>query len=103
MLGLEVHADPRVKEDPSYSGRYGGGTVYGRTSTPGATRVAMYVPGFSAPITAAVDARTGYFVAAVPDSIGTALLDDSSGAAHRTGDWRVVVRDESGDAAARTR
>jgi hypothetical protein len=91
-----------VKEDPRYAGRYGGGTVYGRTSAPGAATVEMGVPGFSAPVTATVDPRTGYFIGLVPASIGAALLDGSSPGAVRTADWRVVVRDASGVVVART-
>ena len=50
-------------------------------------------PPSAPPVT--VDPRTGYFIGLVPASIGAALLDDSSGDADRTGDWRVVVRDGS--------
>jgi hypothetical protein len=100
LLGLEVHADPRMKGDPRYAGRYGGGTVFGRTSAPGAATVEMDPPGFSA-ISATVDPRTGYFIGVIPASLGTALLDDGTGAAYRTADWRVIVRNASGDVVAR--
>jgi hypothetical protein len=103
LLGLELHADPRVKDDPSYAGRYGGGTVYGRTSVPGAATVEMNVPSFSDRVTATVDPRTGYFIGLVPASIGAALLDDPSITAGRTADWRITVRDSSGAVVARTR
>jgi hypothetical protein len=96
VLGLEAHADPRVKDDPRYAGRYGGGTVYGRTTMRGAATVEMDVPGFSDPITATVDPRTGYFIGLVPASIGAALLDDASTAARRTADWRIVVHAADG-------
>jgi hypothetical protein len=99
LLGLEVHADPRVKKDPSLAGRYGGGTVFGRTSAPDAATVEMDPPGFSDPVTATVDPRTGYFIGLIPASIGTRLLDNAEA---RTADWHVVVRDESGDVVART-
>jgi hypothetical protein len=101
LLGLDVHADPRVKEDPSYAGRYGGGTVYGRTAAPDATSVEITVPGFRDHVTASVDPTTGYFIGLVPASIGTALLVDSSGAAFRTAEWRVLVRDAAGTVIAR--
>jgi hypothetical protein len=99
-----VHADPRVKEDPTLAGKYGGGDVYGRTSAAGAASVEIRIPGTNDPVTASVDPRTGYFVGAIGAAAGTPLLDDDSSLALRTAlaGWPVVVRDAAGRVVARS-
>jgi hypothetical protein len=103
LISYDVHADPRVKEDPSYAGRYGGGTVYGQTTAPGAATVAITVPGVSETVTADVDPKTGYFIGVVGAELGEALLTDGSAVQGvPLADWRVVVRNAAGQVVARS-
>jgi hypothetical protein len=104
LMSYGVNADPRVKEDPSFAGRYGGGFVYGRTSVPNAATVEITVPGPPDPVHAVVDPSTGYFIGAIGATAGTPLLDDDTSAAHRTplAEWPVVVRNAAGQVIARS-
>jgi hypothetical protein len=103
LISYDVHADPRVKEDPRYAGRYGGGTVYGRASAPGAATVAITVPGVAETETADVNPKTGYFIAPVGPKLGEALLTDGSAVQSMSlADWHVVVRNAAGQIVARS-
>lgn len=104
LITYDVHADPRVKEDPRYSGRYGGGTVYGRTTVSAAATVAITVPGISETEAANVDPKTGYFIGLVGPELGEALLTDGSNVQSTPlADWHVVVRNAAGQVIARSR
>lgn len=103
LIGYDVHADLRVKENPSYAGRYGGGTVYGRTTAGAAATVAITVPGVSETVTATVDPKTGYFIGLIGPELGARLLADSS-AVQRVplAEWHVVVRNAAGEVIGRS-
>ena len=100
LIGTEVHADPRVKEDPSLAGRYGGGSVEGRTLAPGAATVDIEIPGANFVLTATVDPANGYFITAIPAAAGRIILNDDDALAHRR-PWPVLVRDRKGHVIAR--
>ena len=95
LIGTEVHADPRVKEDPSLAGQYGGGSVAGRTATSGASTVDIKIPGTDVVLTAKVNPASGYFITAIPAAAGRVILNDDNALANRQ-PWPVLVRDRKG-------
>lgn len=104
LISYDVHADLRVKENPSYAGRYGGGTVFGRTTAPGAATVAITVPVVAGHVTANVNPKTGYFIGLLGAGLGEALLTDGSPVQGLPlADWHVVVRNAAGQVIARSR
>lgn len=100
LIGTEVHADPRVKDDPSLAGRYGGGSVEGRTLAPGAATVDITIPGTGVVLTATVNPANGYFITAIPAAAGRIILNDDNALAHRQ-PWPVLVRDRKGQVIAK--
>jgi hypothetical protein len=95
LIGSEVHADPRVKDDPSLAGRYGGGSVEGRTLAPGAATFDIEIPGTGVVPTATVNPANGYFITAITAAAGRIILNDDNALANRR-PWPVVVRDREG-------